>query len=146
MRGELENQKALDGIRHKYVYNTLLWDKLMDHKMRYPECQPKYKDFDYSKKYAVEKSIVDAIPTVPDGEKFKLDSLDKERIKIDDINQRSSQFLAQTINDKARVELDKLDSNLFNTEGSKTYRDAHDAYSRMGGLKTGEHQVNYKEF
>ncbi|CAI2361752.1 unnamed protein product [Moneuplotes crassus] len=146
MRGELENQKALDGIRHKYVYNTLLWDKLMDHKTRYPECQPKYKDFDYSKKYAVEKSIVDAIPTVPDGEKFKLDSLDKERIKIDDINQRSSQFLAQTINDKARVELDKLDSNLFNTEGSKTYRDAHDAYSRMGGLKTGEHQVNYKEF
>jgi len=37
IRGELENQKALDGIRHKYVYNTLLWDKLMDHKMRYPE-------------------------------------------------------------------------------------------------------------
>jgi hypothetical protein len=37
VRGELENQKALDGIRHKYVYNTLLWDKLMDHKMRYPE-------------------------------------------------------------------------------------------------------------
>lgn len=37
MRGELENQKALDGVRHKYVYNTLLWDKLMDHKMRYPE-------------------------------------------------------------------------------------------------------------
>lgn len=37
IRGELENQKALDGVRHKYVYNTLLWDKLMDHKMRYPE-------------------------------------------------------------------------------------------------------------
>ncbi|CAI2361520.1 unnamed protein product [Moneuplotes crassus] len=146
MRGELENQKALDGIRHKYVYNTLLWDKLMDHKMRYPECKPKYKDFDYSKKYAVEKSIVDSIPTVPDGEKFKLDSLDKERIKIDDINQRSNDFLAQTINDKARVELDKLDSDLFKNAGSKTYRDAHDAYSRMGGLKTGEHQVNYKEF
>lgn len=146
MRGELENQKALDGIRHKYVYNTLLWDKLMDHKMRYPDCKPKYKDFDYSKRYAVEKSIVDAIPTVPDGEKFKLDSLDKERIKVDDINQRSDQFLAQTMNDKARVELDKLDSDLFKSTGPKTYRDAHDSYSRMGGLKTGEHQVNYKDF
>jgi len=146
MRGELENQKALDGIRHKYVYNTLLWDKLMDHKTRYPNCQPKYKDFDYSRRYAVEKSIVDSIPTVPDSEKLKLDSLDKERIKVDDINERNNQFLANTINDKARVELDRLDGELFNNSGPKTYKDAHDAYSRMGGLKTGEHQVNYKDF
>lgn len=146
IRGELENQKALDGIRHKYVYNTLLWDKLMDHKMRYPECKPKYKDFDYSRRYAVEKQILDEIPTVPDGDKFKMSNLDKERIKIDDINQRSDQFLAQTINDKARFELDKLDDDLFSTQGPKSYRSAHDTYSRMGGLKTGNHQVNYKDF
>jgi hypothetical protein len=37
IRGELENQKALDGVRHKYVYNTLLWDKLIDHKVRAPD-------------------------------------------------------------------------------------------------------------
>lgn len=145
IRGELENQKALDGVRHKYVYNTLLWDKLMDHKMRYPECKPKYKDFDYSRRYAVEKSIVDSIPTVPDAERYKMNDLDKERVKVDDINKRSDQFLAQTINDKARVELDRLDSDLFSQTGSKSYRGAHDAYSRMGGLKTGDHQINYHD-
>lgn len=80
IRGELENQKSLDGIRHKYVYNTLMWDKLMDHKTRYPECTPKYKDFDNSRKYAIEKSIVDSVPTVPDGDKFISDNMDKERI------------------------------------------------------------------
>lgn len=89
---------------------------------------------------------MDSIPTVPDGEKFKLDSLDKERIKVDDINKRNDQLLAHTINDKARVELDRLDGDLFNSAGPKEYKDAHDAYSRMGGLKTGEHQINYKDF
>ena len=145
IRAELENQKALDSIRHKYVYNTLLWDKLMDHKMRYPECVPKYKDFDYSRKYAVEKQIVDDIPTVPDREKLKLSRMDKELIKVEDINSRNDKFLAETINDKARIELDKLDDHLFTSNAPKTYRDAHDTYSRMGGLKIGNHQINYKD-
>ena len=47
----MENQKHLDSVRHKYVYNTLLWDKLMDHKLRYPDCAPKYKDMGTSRKY-----------------------------------------------------------------------------------------------
>lgn len=47
------------------------------------------------------------------------------------------------MNDKARLELDKLDSDLFSSKAPKTYRDAHDTYSRMGGLLTGNHQVNY---
>ena len=51
MRGELENQKHLDSVRHKYVYNTLLWDKLIDHKLRYPDCAPKNKDMGTSRKY-----------------------------------------------------------------------------------------------
>ena len=72
-----------------------------------------------------------------------MDSLDKERLKVDDINKRSDQFLAQTMNDKARFELDKLDDDLFSKSGSKSYRDAHDTYSRMGGLKIGNHQMNY---
>ena len=143
IRAELENQKSLDNIRHKYVYNTLLWDKLMDHKMRYPEWKPKYKDFDYSRRYAIEKSIVDSIPTVPDSDKFKIGDLDKERLKIEEMNDKNDKYLAQTMNDKARLELDRLDNDLFSSKAPKTYRDAHDTYSRMGGLLTGNHQVNY---
>lgn len=74
-----------------------------------------------------------------------MNDLDRERVKVDDINKRSDQFLAQTINDKARVELDRLDTDLFSQTGSKSYRGAHDAYSRMGGLKTGDHQINYHD-
>ena len=134
IRAELENQKSLDNIRHKYVYNTLLWDKLMDHKMRYPEWKPKYKDFDYSRRYAIEKSIVDSIPTVPDSDKFKIGDLDKERLKIEEMNDKNDKYLAQTMNDKARLELDRLDNDLFSSKAPKTYRDAHDTYSRMGGI------------
>ncbi len=80
VRGELENQKHLDNIRHKYVYNTLLWDKLMDHKLKYPECAPKYKDFDGARKYEFEKKIIEELPTVPDSEKVKLlDGIDLDR-------------------------------------------------------------------
>jgi hypothetical protein len=86
---------------------------------------------------------VDSIPTVPDSERYKMNDLDKERVKVDDINKRNDQFLASTINDKARVELDRLDTDLFSQTSPKNYRDAHDGYSRMGGLQTGEHQINY---
>jgi len=89
---------------------------------------------------------VDSIPTVPDSEKFKIEGLDKERIKIEEMNTKNDMYLAQTMNDKARLELDKLDSDLFSTGAPKTYRDAHDTYSRMGGLVTGNHQVNYPGF
>jgi len=29
----LEDQKGFDGIRSKYVYQTLLWDKLLDKRL-----------------------------------------------------------------------------------------------------------------
>jgi len=48
------------------VYNTLLWDKLMDHKLKYPNCTPKYKDFDGARKYQVERQIIEELPNVPD--------------------------------------------------------------------------------
>jgi hypothetical protein len=72
--------------------------------------------------------------------------LDKELVKVEDINSKNDRYLAQTINDKARLELDRMDDDLFSTGGAKSYRDAHDTYSRMGGLKTGNHQVNYDNY
>ena len=70
-------------MRHKYVYNTLLWDKLLDHKLKYPQCAPKYKDFGTEKKYQVEKAIVEDLPQVPDKVKRELlDGVELDRVPI----------------------------------------------------------------
>lgn len=119
MRNDLENQKHNDNIRHKYVYNTLLWDKLMDHKLRYPDCYPEYKDLGYSRKYALERKLLDEAPNVPDAERFKmLDGINVDRKHIDlDKAARSS----LSINDTARNEMDEMDKRLFDSERAKHY-------------------------
>ena len=44
----------------------------MDHKTKYPDCTPKYKDFDGPRKYEIERKIVEELPQVPDKEKTRL--------------------------------------------------------------------------
>ena len=138
VRGELENQKALDSIRHKYVYNTLMWDKLMDQNQKNSRTLPKYRQTDGNSKYLIENSVMDSLPNVPDAEKHKM--LDVGDIQTQSINARSDAMLSSLNN---RESLDDLDNKLFNQGGKKSYKDALTSSSRYGGLKTGEHQINY---
>ena len=77
MREELRNSKYLDNVRSKYVYQTLLWDKLLDHKIRHPECAPDYKELDYVRKYlGSDRGAGTEPPAVPEWTKnaVKVDS------------------------------------------------------------------------
>lgn len=143
IRGELENQKALDGIRHKYVYNTLMWDKLMDHKQKNPKTVPKYRETNGNSKYLIEKSVVDSLPNVPDAEHYQM--LDPHDVNINDINAKSDMMLS-SLNDRTGTSLDDLDNKLFSSSNKhKSYASALTASSRYGGLQTGEHQGNYRD-
>jgi len=56
----------------------------MDHKLKYPNCAPKYKDFDGAWKYQIEWTIVEDLPHVPDWEKTKLlEGVDVDWSRID---------------------------------------------------------------
>ena len=52
----------------------------MDHKLKYPDCTPKYKDFNGARKYQIEWQIVEDLPNVPDREKtWLLDGVEVDR-------------------------------------------------------------------
>lgn len=119
----------------------------MDHKLKYPECAPKYKDFGGGKKYEFEKKIVDDIPHVPDSEKTKMlegVDIDREHMNLDRLNNKNDKLMG-SLNNQTNATLESLDDTLF-ASGNKTYRNAADPYSRSGGLgNTGGHKPNYKE-
>lgn len=117
--------------------------------MRYPECAPKYKDFDFGRKFAKEQRIVSELPNVPDAQRhMMLDGvgLDTGRIDTETINLKNHELggTMNGVNDRTRSQLDHMDNNLFKSADKfKIYKDGMDKYSRFGGLTTGEHKINY---
>ena len=146
MRGELHNTKNLDNIRHKYVYQTLLWDKLLDHKIRHPECKPDYRELDYVRKYVSRDGVDAETPSLPDWEKknmtnnaVKVDNTYINYRKLDDRNDKMIRSL-----NEISPSTDELDKNLFSGL-EKNYQNAGDSVSRYGGLQIGNHKDNYNK-
>lgn len=80
----------------------------MDHKLKYPACAPKYKDFDGARKYQIERTIVEDIPHVPDREKTRLlegVDMDRSRIDLDQVNFKNEKILG-SVNNRTHSTLD----------------------------------------
>ncbi|CDW85289.1 UNKNOWN [Stylonychia lemnae] len=147
----LDDQKGFDGIRSKYVYQTLLWDKLLDKRLfQNKSIKDMPELLDAKSAYLKPKDkdtyrLADAME-IPDRPLDRpLQGINVDKINAERLNQKNQQrlnFYEQKVK-QPEFELDFLDKELI--KSSKKFEDAKYTPSRYGGLQIGEHQKHYSQ-
>eukprot|EP00347_Sterkiella_histriomuscorum_P019779 403340323 len=145
----LQDQKGFDGVRSKYVYQTLLWDKLLDKRLfqnKSIKDMPQLLDAKQAYLKPADKDkyrLADAME-IPDRPLDKpLAGINVDKMNVDRLNQKNTSrlnYYEQRVK-QPEFELDFLDKEIM--KSTKKFEDAQYAPSRYGGLISGEHQKNY---